>query len=95
MALTLSSLKRISNGAARPGQSEHCPGVLQYSTDDAHTDVVGSNYFNAATNYLVQGDIILTSNNLDGTPTHWTFVVTSATGAAAVTVVEQGHTDAT
>lgn len=57
-----------------------------YATGDALATVAASGYFNLATKRLGKGDVIEVAAVLDGTPAMATYIVTSATGAATVTV---------
>jgi hypothetical protein len=61
--------------------------VFFYSDGDAIATIAASGYFNSATENLKKGDIILCVGTNAGTPTVDILVVSSATGAATVTVV--------
>ncbi len=61
--------------------------VFFYTDGDAIAAIAGSGYFNSATENLKKGDIILCVGTNAGTPTVDICVVSSATGAATVTVV--------
>ena len=61
------------------------PALWMYSSADAGTAIVGSGYFNDATDNLKNGDIIMCART--GTVQVGPIVVTSATGAAVVTTV--------
>lgn len=80
MAFTRSRLVKLAGGAQQ---------LFYYrSTDnDAIGTVVGSGFFNTATEDLRQGDIILVGAGTDGLATVDVVIVTSATGAATVTTV--------
>jgi hypothetical protein len=57
-----------------------------YSSADANTTIAASGYFNSATKFLQKGDVLFVTGSIGGTPDKGTYVVTSATGAATVTV---------
>ena len=76
MAFTRSTLSKITGGARQ---------IHWYSSADAIATVIGSGYFNDATNDLKQFDIILAVTSTGGTAAVDVLVVTSATGAATVT----------
>lgn len=78
MALNLDNLS--THGSGPP------TGMHTYLTADAIGTVVGANYFDAATTRLRQGDMIFVASSLGGTMAGDVLVVTSATGAATVTV---------
>lgn len=59
--------------------------IHHYTTADAHATVAASGYFNDATRELVQGDVIIASTAMGGTPALRIYIVTSATEAATVT----------
>lgn len=80
MALDESKLKCISG--TNPNR------VWSYESDDTVAVVVGSGYFNDATEELRFGDIILAACDQDGTPDMTTVVVTSADQAATVTTAK-------
>jgi len=61
--------------------------VFFYSDGDAIATIAASGYFSSATENLKKGDIILCVGTNAGTPTVDILVVSSATGAATVTVV--------
>jgi hypothetical protein len=61
--------------------------VFFYSDGDAIATIAASGYFNSATENLKKGDIILCVGTNAGTPTVDILVISSATGAATVTVV--------
>lgn len=61
--------------------------VFFYSDGDAINDIIASGYFNSAYNQFKKGDIILCVGTNGGTPTVDILVISSATGAATVTVV--------
>jgi hypothetical protein len=63
------------------------PGFWMYETPDAVATVVASGYFNNATNELKQNDLIALVTSVGGTLALRMVIVTSATGAATVTVV--------
>jgi hypothetical protein len=76
MAFTRSTLSKVTGGARQ---------IHWYSSADAIGTVIGSGYFNDATNDLKQFDIILAVTSTGGTAAVDVLVVTSATGAATVT----------
>jgi hypothetical protein len=76
MAFTRSTLSKVTGGARQ---------IHWYSSADAIATVIGSGYFNDATNDLKQFDIILAVTSTGGTAAVDVLVVTSATGAATVT----------
>lgn len=73
---TASKLQKASGGAK---------SIFTFETADAIATVVGSGYFNAATDNLKKWDIIHVIATTGGTPTFDSIFVTSATGAATVT----------
>lgn len=85
MTFVLSQLRSV---AALPPLSGATGGltVWGYVTNDDLATVAGSGYFNSATSLLKHGDQIVVSGDLDGTPAVNTYVVSSASGAATVTV---------
>lgn len=60
--------------------------VWAYKSNDLLATIVASGYFNAFTEQLRQGDTILISADLDGTPARDSAIVSSADNAATVTV---------
>ena len=76
MAFTRSTLSKVTGGARQ---------IHWYSSADAIATVIGSGYFNDATNDLKQFDIILAVTSTGGTAAVDVLFVTSATGAATVT----------
>jgi len=76
MAFTRSTLSKVTGGARQ---------IHWYSSADAIATVIGSGYFNDATNDLKQFDIILAVTSTGGTAAVDVLVVTSATGSATVT----------
>ena len=78
MAYSASNLKKIAGGAT---------GIFYYDSVDAIGTIVGSGYFNSATNELKQNDIIIAVGSTGGTRTVDILVVSSATGAATVTTI--------
>jgi hypothetical protein len=63
------------------------PGFWIYETPDLVATVVTSGYFNNATNELKQNDLIALVTGVGGTLALRMVIVTSATGAATVTVI--------
>ena len=61
--------------------------VFFYIDGDAIGTIVGSGYFNSATDELKENDVIICVGSNGGTQTVDICVVSSATGAATVTVV--------
>ena len=59
-----------------------------YTDGDATSAIVGSGYFNSAYAELKQGDLILCSTGIGGTPEADLLTVTSATGATTVTTAK-------
>lgn len=78
MAYSASNLRKIAGGAM---------SVFLYDSADAIGTIVGANYFNSATNELKQNDVIIAVGSTGGTRTVDMLVVSSATGAATVTVI--------
>jgi len=76
MAFSRTAFAKLSGGARQ---------LHYYSSADAIGTIVGSGYFNTATDDLKQNDIILAVGSVGGTQTVDMLVVTSATGAATVT----------
>ena len=63
------------------------PGMWIYKSTEAISAVVGSGYFNNATNELKQFDVIVAISATGGTAAIDLITVTSATAAATVTTV--------
>tara|TARA_R100000455_G_scaffold31268_2_gene24316 strand:+ start:539 stop:784 length:246 start_codon:yes stop_codon:yes gene_type:complete len=78
MAYSASNLRKVAGGAM---------SVFLYDSADAIGTIVGANYFNSATNELKQNDVIIAVGSTGGTRTVDLLVVSSATGAAQVTVI--------
>lgn len=78
MAYSASNLRKIAGGAM---------SVFLYDSADAIGTIAGSGYFNSATNELKQNDVIIAVGSTGGTRTVDLLVVSSATGAATVTVI--------
>ena len=62
------------------------PAMWIYQSTEAVGDIDNSGYFNAVTNELKQFDVIAIVSATGGTPAIDLATVTSATGAATVTV---------
>ncbi len=62
------------------------PAMWIYQSTDAIADIDNANYFNDVTNELKQFDVITIIGSTGGTATVDLATVTSATGAASVTV---------
>jgi hypothetical protein len=97
MAFSPQSLVRIANPAPTGVAAGNLTDGRQistfvYSTDDAAAVVEAANYFNSATARLTKGSIIMASMVAAGTNVLKNYVVTSATGAATVTVALQTTT---
>ena len=60
--------------------------IWAYKSNDTVAAITASGYFNTYTDYLRQGDQILISGDLDGTPARESAMVSSADNAATVTV---------
>ena len=78
MAYSASNLRKVAGGAM---------SVFLYDSADAIGTIVASGYFNSATNELKQNDVIIAVGSTGGTRTVDILVVSSATGAATVTVI--------
>tara|TARA_R100000458_G_scaffold59398_1_gene69868 strand:+ start:1339 stop:1584 length:246 start_codon:yes stop_codon:yes gene_type:complete len=78
MAYSASNLRKVAGGAM---------SVFLYDSADAIGTIVASGYFNSATNELKQNDVIIAVGSTGGTRTVDMLVVSSATGAAQVTVI--------
>ena len=78
MAYSASNLRKVAGGAM---------SVFLYDSADAIGTIVGTNYFNSATNELKQNDVIIAVGSTGGTRTVDMLVVSSATGAATVTTI--------
>ena len=78
MAYSASNLRKVAGGAM---------SVFLYDSADAIGTIAGSGYFNSATNELKQNDVIIAVGSTGGTRTVDLLVVSSATGAATVTVI--------
>ena len=89
MAFAIGGLRRFDYGGNNGTTST---GLFAYGTADAAATVEASDYFNSATALLQKGDIIFASMVVGGTPVLKSYIVTSATGAAAVTVALQTTT---
>lgn len=76
MAFSRTAFAKLAGGARQ---------LYYYSSADAILTIVGSGYFNTATDDLKQNDIILAVGSVGGTQTVDMLVVTSATGATTVT----------
>ena len=61
--------------------------VFFYTDGDAIAAIAGSGYFNSATDELKENDVIICVGSNGGTQTVDICVISSATGAATVTVV--------
>jgi hypothetical protein len=83
MALNAQSLARIGSVPYSAGEAK---SLFLYATDDTFANITGANYFNGATKTLKKGDVIMCTCSLSAAPTVTAVVVTSASGAAAVTV---------
>ncbi|MAT23318.1 MAG: hypothetical protein CML86_07455 [Rhodobiaceae bacterium] len=79
MAFTQANLKKIAGGGDQ--------NVYLYNSADAISTIVGSGYFNSATNQLHQNDVIIAVGATGGTRTVDVVVVSSATAAATVTTI--------
>lgn len=88
MAFNTNNLRRQGYGAAN-AQNAMPVSTFSYVTDDAAAIVEAANYFNAATKELRKGDVIEARMAMSGVPVLKEYIVTSATGAAVVTVVLQ------
>ena len=78
MAYSASNLKKIAGGAT---------GIFYYDSADAIGTIVGSGYFNSATNELKQNDIIIAVGSTGGTRTVDMLVVQTNTGTGLTTVL--------
>lgn len=76
-----------SNPIKKIGQAGDSNSLWFYTDDDAIAAIAASGYFNSATNELKENDIILCVGSNGGTQTVDILVVSSASGAATVTVV--------
>ena len=74
-----------SNPLKKISQAGDSNSIWFYTDGDAKATVVASGYFNASSELLSQGDVILCSIGIGGTPEMDVLTVTSATGAATVT----------
>lgn len=83
MALNTQSLARMGSVPYSAGDAK---SLYFYATGDTVANLLAANYFNGATKMLNKGDVILAACVLGGTPTTTHLVVTSAKGAAVVTV---------
>lgn len=63
------------------------PGLWIYHSTDALAAIIASGYFSTSTNSLKQNDVILCVGATGGTRTVDMVVVSSATEAATVTVI--------
>jgi hypothetical protein len=61
--------------------------VWAYKSDETVATIVASGFFDVFTEHLRQGDQILISGDLDGTPARDSAMVSSADNASTVTVV--------
>jgi fructoselysine-6-P-deglycase FrlB-like protein len=76
-----------SNPIKKIGQAGDSNSLWFYTDDDAIAAIAASGYFNSATKELKENDIILCVGSNGGTQTVDILVVSSASGAATVTVV--------
>lgn len=63
-------------------------GLYAYATNDTKAQIQTAGYFNNAAKLLEVGDIIVVSGDLDGTPFHTSYTVSSISGAGAVALTE-------
>tara|TARA_B100000676_G_C17705849_1_gene643706 strand:- start:88 stop:333 length:246 start_codon:yes stop_codon:yes gene_type:complete len=77
MAYAAADLHKVGGGVK---------SIYLYESTDAIGTIVGSGYFNDATNILNQDDVIIAVGATGGTRTVDVCVVTSASRAATVTV---------
>lgn len=63
------------------------PRLYRYLTQDLLTTVAASGYFNASAPQFKQGDQIIVSGDLSGTPFVQLMMITSADAASTVTTV--------
>jgi hypothetical protein len=76
-----------SNPIKKIGQAGDTNSLWYYTDGDAIATIAASGYFNSATNELKENDVILCVGSNGGTQTVDILVVSSASGAATVTVV--------
>lgn len=90
MPFIRSDLTRVSTAMARAasGSKRQMAGLWFYQTADTHTDVTAANYFNAAADELMPGDIILAAVAMGGTPQLRAYIVTSVSTSGVVSVAQ-------
>lgn len=92
MAYATEGLRRIGYGGSVGNGAGSVRSLWHYATNDAAATVEAANYFNSEAAQFTKGDVIEASMVLGGTPVTKRYIVTSATGAATVTVAIQTAT---
>lgn len=77
MTFNLNSLKLVESFGSVGSKGQ---GLYGYATDDTKATVQGAGYFNGAAKLLKVGDQIHVSGDIDGTPFHTSYVVSSNNG---------------
>ena len=83
MSFTFNALKAIATLAGKQ--------MLMYVTDDTKSAIETAGYFNDAANYTKQGDLLVVSGDLDGTPFTSNYITSSNDGSTVV-ITEQATT---
>jgi hypothetical protein len=86
MAYAAAGLRRIGHGGSIGNGAGSTKSIWHYATNDADTVVEGSGYFNSAYQNFAEGDLIMASLDVDGTPEVKIYIVSSATGATTVAI---------
>ena len=92
MALDTKGLRRLSHRGAVGNGDGSVTSAWAYDTSDAAATVEAANYFNGSAAAFSKGDTIDAVMARSGTPVRKSYVVTSATGAATVTIALQTAT---
>lgn len=92
MAFDIAGLRRLAPRGAVGNGAGSVTSAWAYDSNDAAATVEAANYFNSAADSFAKGDTIDAVMARGGTPVRKSYVVTSATGAATVTVALQTTT---
>ncbi|MFO0390186.1 MAG: hypothetical protein ACK502_10800 [Alphaproteobacteria bacterium] len=77
MTYNANSLRLIESFGSTGNKAQ---GLYGYATNDTKASIEGAGYFNASASLLKVGDQIHVSGDLDGTPFHTSYVVSSNNG---------------
>lgn len=86
MSYAAAGLRRVTYGGSISTGAGSVKSIWHYATNDTDTQVEGAGYFNSAYTNFAQGDLIMCSLDVDGTPEVKHYIVTSATGATTVVI---------